>query len=59
MAKEMKKVKPSYWICGGGGNINCSEWDDVNGCWADQDDVCTCQIRLKIKEAERESEKEI
>lgn len=37
-------IKPSYWVCGGGGNLNCPNWDDINGCWRDcrqvYDDKC-------------------
>ena len=28
-------MKPSYYLCGAGGNIDCPHWDDVNGCWMD------------------------
>lgn len=27
-------IKPNYWLCGGG-DLNCSHWDDINGCWCD------------------------
>jgi len=37
-----RKLKPSFYVCGGGGNFNCRHWDDVNGCWQDQDDVLAC-----------------
>jgi len=33
-------MKPSYWICGTGGNVNCEDWDDVNGCWQNCKEYC-------------------
>lgn len=26
-------MKPSYYVCGAGSELNCPHWDDVNGCW--------------------------
>ena len=26
-------VKPSYYVCGAGSEVNCNYWDDINGCW--------------------------
>lgn len=33
-------VKPSYWICGAGGSVNCPDWDDINGCWKNCREYC-------------------
>lgn len=49
MILEVTKTKPSYWICGAGGNISgggCPHWDDVNGCWLDYENVEDCQVDL-------------
>jgi hypothetical protein len=35
-------MKPSFYVCGGGGEVNCQYWDDVNGCWQDMDDALAC-----------------
>jgi len=35
-------MKPSFYVCGGGGEVNCSDWDDVNGCWQDMINVYDC-----------------
>lgn len=35
-------MKPSYYVCGAGGNFNCVHWDDINGCWQDQNDALSC-----------------
>ena len=31
---EKVLIKPNYYLCGGG-DLNCSHWDDINGCWRD------------------------
>ena len=30
--RPMKRIKPNYWLCGGG-DLNCRYWDDINSCW--------------------------
>lgn len=30
---QPKKLRPRHWTCGGGSDINCMDYDDVNGCW--------------------------
>ncbi len=35
-------MKPSFYVCGGGGNFDCQYWDDVNGCWQDMTDALCC-----------------
>ena len=30
-------MKPSYYNCGAGSEIDCPNWDDINGCW------CNCK----------------
>lgn len=41
-------MKPSHWTCGGGDFIICSEWDPVNGCWQDLEDVWSCPIYQRL-----------
>lgn len=38
-------MRPGFYVCGGGGNFNCVFWDDVNGCWQDQEDVLVCPFK--------------
>lgn len=49
------RVKPSYWVCGAGG-INCSEWDDINGCWCGYTDFITCPVTHEYDEEEYDGE---
>lgn len=43
-------TKPSYWICGAGGNANCENWDDVNGCWKNCSNVEECSTLAQLEE---------
>jgi len=36
----MAKIKPNGYDCS-----SCPHWDDVNGCWADVDDILGCPGR--------------
>lgn len=36
-------MKPSFYVCGGGGPINCQYWDDVNGCLRGVVNTDNCQ----------------
>jgi hypothetical protein len=44
-------MKPSFYICGGGSPINCDQWDDVNGCWQDQNDAWLCRKFILLDSA--------
>jgi hypothetical protein len=37
-------TKPSFYVCGGGGNIDCEFWDDINGCWRDETIAEACSV---------------
>lgn len=52
-------MKPSYWVCGGGSHINCTHFDDINGCWHDEVNVFSCLEFHKLnEEAEQENDEE-
>ena len=36
-------TKPSFYICGGGSEINCNHWDDVNGCTDGWSNMMDCE----------------
>lgn len=36
---EMRPFRPTSYNC-----CTCPEWDDVNGCWQDYDDVRKCDL---------------
>lgn len=41
-SQQEVRMKPGFYVCGGGGNFNCQYWDDINGCWQDQTDALSC-----------------
>ena len=55
-ADQYKKLRPSHWVCGGGSDINCEHWDDINGCWLGFDDFITCPVEHEFEDEELEQE---
>lgn len=51
MAKIPYQARPNGTNCG-----SCEYWDDVNGCWNDQDDVRICPIWVSEYEGEEKDE---
>lgn len=39
---------PTYWLCGGGDNVDCQYWDDINGCWNNQANVFECPVYISL-----------
>lgn len=47
-------MRPSFYTCGAGSDINCKYWDDINGCWKYQTDCLKCPIYQQIQDNEEE-----
>lgn len=52
-------MNPSFYICGGGSHINCKYWDDVNGCWRDEEDAMCCPVYISIDRRREIDDKDV